>query len=118
MIPIAIVLVSSALVLYSTAIWTERIIHKLKIWILVVFVAGFFCDLSGTSIMFLTAVNKFALTIHSCSGYSALLIMLLHLIWAILAIKKVGKCEKYFTKFSIIAWMVWMLAFLSGVPRG
>jgi len=111
---IGIIFISLALVFYTTAIWSERYVKQLKKWMLVVFSAGFLSDLIGTSIMFFNATERFSLSIHTFSGYSALLIMLLHLIWAFLAINKIGNYEKYFTKFSIIAWVIWLIAFTSG----
>lgn len=114
---IAVLFIVSALVLYTTAIWSERISRRLKRWMVVVFSSGFICDLAGTSMMFLRAEHKFALSTHVISGYSALLIMLLHLSWAFLAIRKQGRYESYFTRFSLFAWMLWLTAFLSGMPR-
>ena len=109
-----IIFINLALVLYTIAIWSERIKKTLKPWMLSVFSMAFASDLTGTSIMFLTATNRFSYGIHSISGYLALIIMGLHLIWAILAIRNEGNYEKYFTKFSIVAWIVWLVAFTSG----
>jgi len=111
---IGITFIIIALILYTVAVWTERILKKLKIWIIFTFGSGFVCDLIGTSIMFFTAKEKFALHLHTICGYSALVIMFLHLIWAILS-HKYPKCEIYFTRFSIIAWSIWLLAFISGI---
>lgn len=111
---IGIIFITLALIFYTTAIWSERYVKQLKKWMLVVFSAGFISDLIGTSIMFFNATDRFSISVHTVSGYSALLIMLLHLIWAFLAINKIGNYEKYFTKFSLIAWLIWILAFGSG----
>jgi uncharacterized repeat protein (TIGR03987 family) len=117
MIHVGIVFISLALVLYTTAVWTEKIKKKLKLWIILTFGSGFICDLIGTFIMFSTAEHKFSFSLHSVCGYLALIIMLLHLIWAILSIKKIGRCEEYFTRFSVFAWCIWLLAFISGIPQ-
>lgn len=109
-----IIFINLALIFYTTAIWTERKIKKIKKWILFIFSLGFLSDLIGTSIMFVNATERFSYNIHTISGYSALLIMLLHLIWAILSFLKSERYEKYFTKFSIIAWFIWLLAFVTG----
>ncbi len=114
---ISIIFIIVALILYTLAIWSERIKKKLKPWMVYVFSSGFFCDLIGTSIMFFKAEHKFPYNIHTFCGYAALLIMFLHLIWALLAILKHGKCEEYFTRFSRMAWLIWLLAFLTGIPR-
>ncbi len=100
---------------YSTAVWTERAIKQLKIWMIVLFALGFLCDTIGTSMMFMVSTTKFHLTIHSGIGYAALAIMALHLTWAILSIRKIGRYEEYFTRFSIVAWILWMAAFISGI---
>lgn len=114
MIGIGIIFINLALVLYTIAVWTERIKKKLHLWIVLTFGSGFLCDLVGTSIMFYVAKHRFELGIHSIVGYSALLIMLCHLIWAILAKRNI-KYEGYFTKFSILAWIIWMAAFFTGM---
>ena len=117
MLQIGIIFITLALVLYTTAVWTEKIKRKLKLWIVITFALGFACDLIGTSIMFLIAEHKFAFSLHSICGYLALIIMLLHLLWAILSIQKIGRYQEYFTKFSIFAWCIWLLAFVSGIPQ-
>ena len=114
---VAIVFIVTALIFYSVAIWTEKIIGRLKFWLVILFSLGFICDLVGTSLMFARATTKFSFSVHTFCGYSALLIMALHLSWAILALKKSGKYEQYFTRFSLMAWLVWLLAFFSGVPK-
>ena len=115
MIGIGIIFITLALVLYTTAVWTERITKKLKLWIVYTFGSGFLCDLIGTSMMLYVAKERFSFNhIHTGFGYLALSIMLLHLIWAILSFKY-KKCEVYFTRFSIVAWTVWIFAFVSGL---
>lgn len=115
MIGIGVIFIIIALILYTIVVWTERITRKLKLWIVFTFGGGFICDLIGTSIMFIVSKEK-SFRFHQLCGYSALIIMFLHLIWAILS-KKYPKFEKYFTRFSIIAWSIWLLAFLSGIPK-
>ena len=114
MIGIGVIFIVLALILYTIAVCTEKIMKKLKVWIIFTFGSGFVCDLIGTSIMYSVAKEKFSLhNIHPLFGYTALLIMFLHLIWAILS-RRYPKCEVYFTRFSIIAWCVWLTAFISG----
>jgi len=115
MLHIGMVFMMIALVCYSLAVWRERFIKKVMMWMVVVFALGFICDISGTSIMFYISKTKFHLTFHSSVGYFALTVMLLHLVWAILSILKIGKYEEYFTRFSIIAWTAWIIAFISGM---
>lgn len=114
--PFAVIFIVSALVLYSTAIWSERITNGLKLWMVLIFTLGFLCDLIGTTIMRLRA-TKIVVNTHSICGYIALIIIFLHLIWAILAIIKHGKSEVYFSRFSVYAWTIWLIAFLTGIPK-
>lgn len=106
----------AALIFYSSAIWSERFVKKLKLWMVVVFLTGFLCDLTGTSIMSIKAA-KINLNIHFICGFSALVIMFLHLIWAILALIKRGKAQELFSRFSVYAWAIWLLAFITGIPK-
>jgi uncharacterized repeat protein (TIGR03987 family) len=109
----------AALLLYSTAIWSERLQHDLQKWMVVTFAVGFSCDLIGTSIMTFQALARSTSKVdaHSCCGYAALAIMLLHLSWAYIALHKRGRAARLFHRYSIYAWMVWMLAFATGVPK-
>ena len=112
---VGIIFIFLALIFYTTAIWSDRFTKHLKKWMLIVFSLGFISDLIGTSIMFFNASERFSFNFHTISGYSALCIMLLHLIWAFLANKN-KKYEAKFTKFSIVAWLIWLAAFVSGIP--
>ncbi len=113
---IAVILICLALVLYTTAIWSERSKKILKPWMLGTFILAFICDLIGTSLMGLTHPNA-KLNIHSCFGILALLIMFIHLLWAMDALARKGHCQTLFSKYSVYAWLTWLVAFLSGMPR-
>jgi len=108
-----IIFIIFALVLYTIAVWAERIKKHLETWIVYIFASGFLCDLIGTSIMFYISKHKFEINVHSVFGYGALIIMFFHLIWAIFS-KRKPKYEKYFTKFSVFAWGAWLIAFFTG----
>ena len=116
---IAILCMIAALALYSLAIWSERIKHDLRAWMVMIFSIGFACDLIGTSIMTNIAQSnggtKFS--VHTCCGFVALGIMLLHLVWAYIAISRHGQAEKMFHRYSIYAWMIWFIAFATGIPK-
>lgn len=113
----AIIFISAALFLYTPSIWSERIKKHLLFWMVAVFIAAFSCDLIGTSMMFFQAEDKFQPNAHTICGYSALLIMGLHLLWALAATKHQGLYEIYFHRFSIVAWFIWLAAFFSGIPH-
>lgn len=109
-------LILVALVLYTLAIWSEKIKQQLRPWMLFTFICGFVCDLIGTSIMGVQN-GGLSLTIHGICGILALIIMLIHLLWAVDALARGGRCQALFTKYSIYAWGVWLLAFVSGIPK-
>ena len=117
MLVAALALILLALVLYSIAIWSERIIHHLKPWMVTIFLFALACYLAGTSIMFLQATAKFEPSLHSLCGYVALLIMGLHFAWGIVALKINGRAEMYFHRYSVFAWLLWLAAFSSGIPK-
>lgn len=115
---VAIIFIFSALILYTIAIWSEKLINcGLRAWMVKVFASAFICDLIGTCLMFCQASIKFQLNLHSLSGYAALMIMGLHLFWALMALKYHGQTERCFHYLSLFAWLVWLIAFISGIPR-
>ena len=115
---LAILFIFSALILYTIAIWSEKLAKDgLKSWMVKIFTSAFVCDLLGTYLMFCRATIKFQLNFHSLWGYVALAIMGLHLFWALVALKYHGRTEKCFHYLSLFAWLIWLLAFISGIPR-
>jgi len=110
--PPAVKFIIMALILYTTAIWGERYHRRLYLWMVATFAVGLVCDLTGTTMMALSAKSH-TLHVHTVAGYSALLIMLIHLIWAVLALKN-EIYQKLFTRFSVYAWAIWMIAFSTG----
>jgi len=117
MLATAIVFISTALVLYSVSIWMERIIKALKPWMVKTFFSAFMCDLVGTSLMFFQKTDMFQLNLHSICGYTALIIMGLHLSWAVVSLYRKGLVLVLFHRFSIFAWLIWLIAFISGMPK-
>ena len=112
---LAVIFVTSALLLYTLSIWSERLTKQLKRWMVAIFGIGLICDFTGTTIMALQP-NAGNLNAHSFFGYSALIIMLVHFIWAYNALKSTSKSTTRFHRFSIYAWIIWMTAFISGLP--
>ena len=115
MLVLSICLITSSFFLYSTSIWSERIIKRLRAWMLILFTIAFLSDIFGTTLMFKIAHFKFDLCLHSCLGVGALVFMGLHLIWAFVAIFCRGRYEHYFHRCSIWAWFIWLIAFLTGI---
>lgn len=110
--PPAVKFIVTAMLLYSTAIWGERLVKKLYKWMVITFAVGLLCDLTGTTMMAMSA-SSHSVNIHTIAGYFALSSMFVHLIWAVLAVRN-QKYEIRFTRYSVIAWGVWMIAFLTG----
>ncbi|MFA5163909.1 MAG: HsmA family protein [Patescibacteria group bacterium] len=113
----AVVFIALAFPLYTIAIWSERILKSLKPWMVRIFISAFSLDVAGTSIMGYRTGFSFQFNIHSCCGYTALIIMGLHLAWALIALKRQGEAARYFHRFSIFAWFIWLAAFISGIPQ-
>ncbi len=112
---IAIVSIISALVLYSIAVWSEKLSSRLKWWHLAFFYLGFIADTTGTS--FMTYIAKgFHLKAHTLSGLIALIIMFVHTLWATWVLARQNeKALKTFHKYSIAAWLIWLIPFVSGM---
>ena len=69
MLIISTVLITLALVFYSTGIWAERIARRLKKWHVITFWTGFMFDVSGTLVMHKMAGGKFdILEPHTLTG--------------------------------------------------
>lgn len=114
--PLPVKFILTALMLYSTAIWAEKIKKNLKIWMVIVFAAGFTSDLIGTTMM-MFKFDFVRMNLHAFCGIAALVIMGLHLLWAIAAKMCRGKYEVLFHRFSLGAWAIWLVAFITGIPR-
>ena len=113
---LGLICIIAAGVFYTISIWSERLVKKLMVWMVLLLGTGFICDLIGTNAMRLTA-KIHVLNFHTIGGYSALVIMGLHLAWAILAIYKYKKAQELFRRYSLYAWFLWLTAWLTGVPK-
>jgi uncharacterized repeat protein (TIGR03987 family) len=114
---ISTVLITLALIFYSTGIWAERIARLLKPWHVVAFWTGFLFDISGTWAMHRMAEGKFdLLDAHTLTGQIALWLMLGHALWATIVVRK-GTNEMLikFHKFSIFVWLVWLIPYFGGM---
>ncbi|MFA5052344.1 MAG: HsmA family protein [Patescibacteria group bacterium] len=114
---IPILLILSACLLYTIAIWTEQAQGSLKTRHIFLFGLGFLADILGTSAMFARA-SQYAsgVSLHGICGNLALCIMALHAVWAVWALLKHGRTAALFNRFSPYAWCLWMVAFLTGIP--
>ncbi len=108
-----------ACILYTIAVWSEKIQRKLKLWHLVLFWLGFCCDTVGTGAMGIMAGDVIQLSFHGITGMIAIVLMLFHSTWAsVVLIKKDERRIERFHKFSLIVWIIWLIPMISGMIYG
>jgi len=117
MLLLSTILITLALIFYTTGIWAERISRLLKPWHVLAFWIGFTFDVSGTLLMHKMAEGRFnLLDLHTLSGQLALWLMLSHAIWATVVIAKdISTMKKRFHKFSLLVWLVWLFPYFGGM---
>jgi len=115
----AIVFITLALVLYTTAVWWERAMGILRGRHVLLFWLGLACDTLGTTLMSRIAGGPFQMNFHGITGLAAILLMLFHALWGTLvhAGKKRGP-KASFHRFSVAVWAIWLIPYLSGVILG
>jgi uncharacterized repeat protein (TIGR03987 family) len=101
-----------AMVLYTVAIISNRVIGYIRFWMLVTFAVALCCDGVGTWAVCYTA-NNWVWNFHTISGAVALAVMAIHTFLGWLAY---GGDDRKFSRYSIIAWLIWLASFASGVP--
>ncbi len=124
MLVAAIVLISLALVFYTTGIFTERRSGTLKWSHAAWFAAGLAFDGTGTYLMTRiaasggTAKGGLAAVLNqlmAITGALALLLMAVHLIWAITVLLRDRESEKkQFHRFSLGVWLAWLVPYFAG----
>jgi uncharacterized repeat protein (TIGR03987 family) len=117
MMILSTVLITLALVFYSTGIWAERIARVLKPWHVVTFWTGFAFDVSGTLAMHRLAEGRFELLEpHTLTGQIALWLMLGHAIWASVVIRRnLERMKVRFHRYSLVVWMIWLIPYFGGM---
>ncbi len=115
----AIITITTALLLYSLGVWSERIQGTLKRWHLVIFFGGLVFDTTGTTIMSILAGEGFSINFHAVTGIIAIVLMLFHAVWAAIVLyKNDEKAKTNFHKFSLFVWIIWLIPFISGAMFG
>jgi len=114
----AVVFFTTALVLYSIGVWSERFARKLKAWHVVAFFLGVVTDALGTFLMYKN-LGYIKITPHTISGLVGFLLMVFHFVWAAVVIttndqKRIAS----FHQFSLFVWGVWMISYISGLILG
>ncbi len=112
---LAIIAICSALLFYTTGVWSERLAGRLKPWHLALFVVGLVCDTTGTTMMGDIA-GKLELNLHGITGALAIVLMLAHALWAggVLIANREAAIRN-FHKFSMTVWAIWLVPFISGM---
>ena len=120
----AIILITSALVLYSIGVWSEHLQRVLKWWHAGFFALGLICDASGTYLMTQLAASSEVRpsgigtglnAVMAVTGAAALLLMVIHLGWAVIVLLRNRDVDKKrFHKFSLIVWAIWLVPYFTG----
>ena len=114
------VLITLALLFYSTGIWSERLSRYLKKWHVAAFWTGFMFDVSGTWSMSRLSQHPFnLLELHSFTGQIALWLMLVHAIWATYVVIKGSETSRSkFHRYSLMVWLIWLVPYFGGMIMG
>ena len=114
------VLITLALLFYSTGIWSERLSRYLKKWHVAAFWTGFMFDVSGTWSMSRLSQHPFNLfELHSLTGQIALWLMLVHAIWATYVVIKGSEASRTkFHRYSLMVWLIWLVPYFGGMIMG
>jgi uncharacterized repeat protein (TIGR03987 family) len=114
------ILITLALIFYSTGIWSERFARYLKVWHVAAFWTGFMFDVSGTWAMSRLSDDPFNLLhLHTLTGQIALWLMLIHAIWATYVVRKGSEnSRKRFHRYSLIVWLIWLIPYFGGMIMG
>jgi uncharacterized repeat protein (TIGR03987 family) len=114
------ILITLALVFYSTGIWSERFSRHLKVWHVVAFWTGFMFDVSGTWVMGKLSEDPFnLLDLHTFTGQIALWLMLVHATWATYVVRKGSETSrKRFHRYSLTVWLIWLIPYFGGMIMG
>ena len=121
----AIVTITLALLFYTIGVFAERKSKSLNKTHVIIFWLGLLCDTTGTITMSSIAksgvevMNVATQTLHSLTGFLAIVLMLFHAIWATWVLYKNDEKKKQtFHKFSIIVWIIWLVPYVIGLIIG
>jgi uncharacterized repeat protein (TIGR03987 family) len=118
LLPIAIFSMISALVMYTSGVWGEKLAGILKNRHLIFFWIGFVFDMVGTTIMAQMA-GGFTSNLHGITGAVAIVLMLIHVVWATLALGfRQERVLRNFHRYSLAVWGIWLIPFVSGMIMG
>ena len=117
---LSVVFIMGAFVLYTVAVWAERLAARLKSWHLVVFWLGFAADGAGTALMRQIARSMggepdLVSAVHGITGALAIVLMLFHCVWATVVLyRNEERAIRSFHRFSTLVWAIWLIPFVIG----
>lgn len=124
----SIILITLALVAYTTGVWAEHRSGTLKWWHVVAFGVGLTFDAAGTAVMGSIAASGATTRVSSnpvlggimaTTGTLAIALMAFHLAWAILTMVRGNEvARKRFHKFSLVVWSIWLIPYITGMLAG
>lgn len=123
MLPLAVSIITLALVFYTIGVWAEHIQRVLKWWHAVFFALGLAADTVGTLLMTRIADERRADgvaasgldNLMAITGTAAILLMAAHLTWAIVVLVRNRSAEKHaFHRVSVAVWAIWLVPYIAG----
>ncbi|NNG20091.1 TIGR03987 family protein [Naumannella sp. ID2617S] len=117
----AIVLITAALIFYTTGVWAEHRAGTLRRWHVGAFAAGLACDAAGTALMsgladLSTGTPGLLTRIMMITGGVALLLMVGHLAWAVVVLLRDRASERArFHRLSVVVWGIWLIPYFTGM---
>lgn len=121
----AIVLITAALVLYSTGVFSERRAGRLRWGHVALFGAGLAFDSAGTALMSNMATSTVVgraggatgvfNVVMAFTGAAALTLMAIHVVWALVVLIR-GREDELLTfhRFSLAVWGLWLIPYVTG----
>lgn len=124
----SIILITLALIAYTTGVWAEHRGGTLKWWHVVAFGVGLTFDAAGTAFMASIAAsgtttrvanNPLLGGIMATTGALAIALMAIHLVWAIVTMIRNDEVSRNrFHTFSLVVWSIWLVPYVTGMLAG
>lgn len=112
---VAIVTITLAMLIYTAAVfmnWRSGRFTKVH---MILFVLGLISDVVGTTMMAASVDFAITLSLHSVSGYTALVLMIIVNLAGGFALARSNEwLLDNFWRFSIPVWVVWMGSWITG----
>lgn len=119
LILVSVVSITAALVFYTVAVWMNFFAKELRPLHVGLFVCGMITDVAATSMMAASIEGRVTWDLHTISGYTALVLMLLVTSAGLFAtFRKHAWLLGNFHRISIPVWCVWMVSWITGVVLG